>query len=226
MDRFDEIAALTGRLDGKEKELAAAQGDGARGNEGVVADIRKQVAEKDSQLAKRFSEIAELTKALHETDRSLREKTSELTATREQASRTEAELNAAVKRAQQQKTGTDSQLAERFSEIAKLTRLVNDAEAAARKAETQRDWIREATSVLVNGSRSVKGKLSGFLPAGWRRTRQMEQLKERGIFDAAAYLSANPDVAKSAQDALRHYLRHGLTEGRALSQSAKDGGKA
>ena len=128
-------------------------------------------------------------------------------------------------RAQRQENETESQLAERFSEIAKLTRLVNDAEAATRKAEAQRDWIRETTSVLVNGSRSVKGKLSGLLPARWRRSRQMEQLKERGVFDADAYLSANPDVAKSAQDALRHYLRHGLTEGRVLSLNTKGGAK-
>ena len=51
----------------------------------------------------------------------------------------------------------------------------------------------------------------------------MEQLKEKGVFDAPAYLSANPDVASSTQDALRHYLRHGLTEGRVLSLSAKGG---
>jgi hypothetical protein len=224
-DRFDEIAALTRRLNEKEKELAAAQVSGVRGSEEAVTAVRKQVAEKDAQLAKRFNEIAALTQALQETERRLREKAGELSAAREQVSRTEAQISAAAERAQQQKKETELQLAERFSEIAKLTRLVNDSEAAMRKAEAQRDWIREASSVLVNGSRSVKGKLSGLLPAGWRRARQMQQLKEKGVFDADAYLSANPDVAKSPQDALRHYLRHGLTEGRALSLETKGGAK-
>jgi hypothetical protein len=224
-DRFDEIAALTGRLDANEKELAAAHGKGARGNVEAVAAIRKQLAEKDSQIAKRFSEIAALTKALQGAERSLQEKSSELTATCDRMTRTEAELSAAAERASRQKREMDSQLAERFGEIARLTRLLCEAEAAARKAEAQRDWIREATAVLVNGSRSIKGRLSSLLPAGWRRARQMEQLKEKGVFDAQAYLSANPDVAKSTQDALRHYLRHGLTEGRALCLSAKDGAK-
>ena len=195
-DRVDEIAALSGRLDKKEGELAIAHGKGARGNDEAIASVHKQLAEKDSQLAKRFSEIAALTKALQETERSLHEKARELTATSERASRAKAELSAAGELAKQQKKEAESQLAERFSEIAKLTRLVSDAEGAARKAEAQRDWIREAASFLVNGSRSVKGRLSGVLPASWRRSRQMEQLKERGVFDAEAYLSANPDVAK------------------------------
>jgi chromosome segregation ATPase len=177
----------------------------------------------DTQLAERISEIAALTTALQETERSLREVTGELTATSDRVSRTEVELSAAAEHAKGLKQEMDTQLAERFGEIARLTRLVSDAEGAARKAEAQRDWIREAASFLLNGSRSVKGRISGLLPASWRRSRQMEQLKERGIFDAGAYLSANPDVAKSTQDALRHFLRHGLTEGRVLSLNTKGG---
>jgi hypothetical protein len=37
---------------------------------------------------------------------------------------------------------------------------------------------------------------------------------ERGLFDEAAYLAANPDVAADGADPLRHYLEHGIGENR------------
>jgi len=40
--------------------------------------------------------------------------------------------------------------------------------------------------------------------------------KNADRFDHAAYLKAHPDVAASGLDALDHYLRHGLSEGRKL----------
>jgi len=102
---------------------------------------------------------------------------------------------------------------------------VSDAEAAARKAEVQRDWIRETASILVSGSRSWKGKLHALMPSSLRRAQQVAQLKEKGLFDSPAYLAANPDVARSAQDALRHYIRHGLIEGRELHAGKNTGAK-
>ena len=178
--------------------------------------MRKQLAEKDAHLARRFDEIAELTQALHQG-------TGELSSVRENLARVQAESGALAHRVQGEKKEAEAQLAERFSEIARLTRIVSDAEAEARKAAAQREWIREAASVLISGSHSWKGRL---LPASWRRTQHMAQLKEKGIFDAAAYLAAYPDVAQSAQDALRHYIRHGLVEGRELHVGKNDGTKS
>ena len=42
----------------------------------------------------------------------------------------------------------------------------------------------------------------------------------REDFDPAAYLAANPDVAASGIDPLRHYVCHGFMEGRAANDAA------
>ena len=215
-DRFDEIAALTGHLRKIEAELAAARGQVSRNNDEEVAALRSQVVEKDAQLARRFDEIAALTQALQQ-------RTGELSAARESLARLQTESSALTQRTQEEKKDAEARLAERFSEIARLTRIVSDAEALTRKATAQREWIREAASVLVSGSRSWKG---GLLPSSWRRNQHMAQLKEKGLFDPAAYLAAYPDVARSAQDALRHYIRHGLVEGRELHAGKNDGTKS
>ena len=218
-ERFDEIAALSQRLREKDKENAVTRGD----SEAVIS-LRRQLAEKDNalaqakgasqksaaQLAKRFDEIAALTQALRQKEDVLREKAGESAAAHGNVTRLEAE-----------KKEAESQLTERFVEIARLTRIVSEAEAAARRAQAQSNWLRETASILANGSRTFKGKLSACLPAAWRRARQMDHLKQSGLFDAEAYFSSNPDVAKSTQDPLRHYLRHGLLEDRPLSVSAK-----
>jgi CDP-glycerol glycerophosphotransferase (TagB/SpsB family) len=39
-------------------------------------------------------------------------------------------------------------------------------------------------------------------------------LRESGVFDAAYYLEQYPDIAESGADPLRHYLEHGVREGR------------
>jgi hypothetical protein len=239
------IVTLRKQLAEKDASLAAA-----RGVSEAVVTLRKQLAEKDvslaqamsarkeadAQLAKRFDEIAALTQALREREKALREKASEITTARERVARLDAELKAttaqretelkaATQRAQKEKKEAESQLAERFGEIARLTRIVNDAEAAARHAQAQRDWLRETASILASGSRSVKGALHACLPSALRLARQMDHLKQRGLFDAQAYFAGNPDVAQSTQDPLGHYLRHGLLEGRPLSVSIKDEAK-
>lgn len=41
-----------------------------------------------------------------------------------------------------------------------------------------------------------------------------EMIRELGVFDADYYLEQYPDVAESGADPLRHYLKHGVEEGR------------
>jgi len=201
--RFDEIAALT---------LALRERDSAlRESESALRDKEGALREKDD--------------ALRDKDGVLREKTGEIAAAREKVARLEPQLMAATRAAQDEKKESASQLSERFAEITRLTRIVNDVEASAKKAESQRDWLREIASILHGGSSSLKGKLFACLPAAWRRAQQMEQLKRSRLFDAEAYFAGNPDVAKSAQDPLRHYLRHGLLEDRSLNISSKEEAK-
>lgn len=37
-----------------------------------------------------------------------------------------------------------------------------------------------------------------------------------GLFDTKAYLELNPDVAEAGVDPVRHFILHGLKEGREL----------
>ncbi|GBQ23683.1 hypothetical protein AA12717_1564 [Gluconacetobacter sacchari DSM 12717] len=43
-----------------------------------------------------------------------------------------------------------------------------------------------------------------------------DSIRESGLFDDAAYIAANPDVARSGIDPLLHYIRHGQHETRRL----------
>jgi SAM-dependent methyltransferase len=53
-----------------------------------------------------------------------------------------------------------------------------------------------------------------LLPARFRRQREYEALRSVGLFDGPAYLARHPDVAAKGADPLRHYIAHGMYEGR------------
>ncbi|MFD1106740.1 hypothetical protein [Sphingobium olei] len=72
-------------------------------------------------------------------------------------------------------------------------------------------WLHEVNEVLVGSPRWWS-----VIPTRSRRRRQLERLKKLGLFDERAYLDLNPDVAAAGVDALRHYLDHGIAEGRSL----------
>lgn len=53
-----------------------------------------------------------------------------------------------------------------------------------------------------------------MLPPLIRRRREAELLLKAGLFDGESYLQANPDVAQARMDPFRHFVFHGLHEGR------------
>jgi hypothetical protein len=111
----------------------------------------------------------------------------------------------------------ETRLAERFEEIATLTRLLRDAEAATRRQEEHTNWMRQVATFLYR--ESWRYRLINLLPVKIRRKLIAKSLKFRGIFDAQAYLQANPDVAKAGVDPLSHYIHHGMQEGRHIEVS-------
>ncbi len=68
-------------------------------------------------------------------------------------------------------------------------------------------WMRSAWLVAIARAWSL-------VLRGPRRARRRRVLERTGLFDAAWYLEANPDVSKAGVDPLDHYLRHGANEGR------------
>lgn len=105
-------------------------------------------------------------------------------------------------------------LTERFSEIATITALLHERENTASADTLQTDWLRDVAAVVLEAARARPKGLRPALP--WTRPapRWTEALRQRGLFDAGAYLTENPDVASTGLDPLLHYLTHGIAEGR------------
>jgi hypothetical protein len=106
------------------------------------------------------------------------------------------------------KTVLEERLAERFVEIAELTRLLANTQRENERLTAHIQWIHEIVPVLRRGGFRLK-----FLNRS-DNAALLAKLKAMRLFDAGAYLAANPDVARAGVDPLQHYLSHGLSEGR------------
>lgn len=82
-----------------------------------------------------------------------------------------------------------------------------------RRQEDDAEWLRKVAATLLGDSR--RGALISLLPGPLANFLRKAQLKRRDLFDASTYRAANPDVASARIDALRHYIIHGIGEGRA-----------
>jgi hypothetical protein len=122
---------------------------------------------------------------------------------------------------QKEKRALEVRFKGQSDEVAALSRRILDSEAQARakeesaRAEKERaDWMRQTAAILLNGRRSIRGKLWNLAPFAVRRERLKELLRQKGLFDAAAYLRAYPDVARTGMEPLQHYVQFGMAEGR------------
>lgn len=106
----------------------------------------------------------------------------------------------------------EQQLADRFAEIATLTRMLAEAEQSQVVADGRFEWLLQVAPIM---RRHMRGR--SFL--GVRvadDSKFLAELKAADLFDPAAYLKANADVREAGADALLHYLTHGLHEKRSL----------
>lgn len=153
------------------------------------AEIRRANAEHDNlRTQQRLAEVLE------------QEESRRLSAERDlaEAHRHSAELNEVI--------------SERYRESSVLTRLLAAAENGNNLANKQREWLGHVNSYLVN-----RPRWWSMMPATWQRSREHAALRRRGLFDAEAYLQLYPDVAADGMDPLRHYIIHGMAEGRKLT---------
>jgi uncharacterized coiled-coil protein SlyX len=116
-----------------------------------------------------------------------------------------------LRKALQERAQLGQRLARETQELAQMARLLKSASDARDGATKQRDWLLSVLQVIDTVPKSWS-----ILPAHHRRAKLNARLKLRGLFDVAAYLERYPDVAGSEMDALTHYLRHGMLEGRAI----------
>lgn len=101
----------------------------------------------------------------------------------------------------------ETQLKDRFGELALLTKLLRESEAMRLQAPP-------------SNAGAWAAHLRNSKPYFWLASLRACLLARSGRFDAAAYLEANPDVAASGASPALHYVLHGRREGRALWRNA------
>jgi len=69
---------------------------------------------------------------------------------------------------------------------------------------------------LVQEALATSPRWWSLLPRSARRPRELRLLQKKGLFHAREYLNDNPDVALSGVDALRHFINHGIQDGRTI----------
>lgn len=112
-------------------------------------------------------------------------------------------------------TNSDREAEQRNREIAILASALIKQEEQTEKNSERTRWLRKVNSTLISGARWYWY----LLPPSVRRKRQLRLLAREGLFDAEAYLRAYPDVHRSNQDPLLHYIVYGMEEDRNRSST-------
>lgn len=158
------------------------------------ADLRAERAAKlqvEAELAANHAATEELTRALELVEAALGER--------------EAALQAAMHARQE----SEQKLAARFNEVAQLTSILAQEGNWRAAFTSDNDWLRD---MVMTAARMPKWW--SWLPTRWRRSREHAFYRRAGLFDAARYLEIHPDVAQDGMDPVRHYIMHGMSEGR------------
>jgi|GEM_PF-1302752 hypothetical protein len=216
-------------LDALRREYKDAQdrfeaSETARAAELIVWESRTSALGK--QIEKLTSEIAERSETM-KSDASLQEQErlqiGLLKTQLEREKSSTLSLSVEVKELTKNNAEAERRLLERFREIAGLTRLIQERDQLIADQHARSEWLRQVASVLTQGfSTSRKARLGAMVPLWFKQKRQKELLRTKGLFDSATYVEAYPDVITSGADPLRHYITHGIIEGR-LAGPGKQG---
>jgi len=88
---------------------------------------------------------------------------------------------------------------------------LNEAIMSLRSNVAKLEWLKNLNSLLMS-----QPWWWNFLSTKLKRRFQLKMVSKAGIFDSERYLLLHADVRESGFDPLRHYILHGLSEGRAL----------
>lgn len=182
-----------------------------------AADAAQAKAERE--LATRSAEIVQLTAMLREQEAAAQaadEARAGLERDLEAGKADNAALRARLEQAESVTQATETariaaeqKLAARFDEIARLTRLLVDEGERVSQAAADAEWLRQVNQLAQGFPRWWAA-----MPARLRRRREHARFRRAGLFDAGGYLELYPDVAADGMDPLRHYILHGMGEGR------------
>ena len=141
-------------------------------------------------------------------------------ATQESISR-EDMLLAQLKDMATQKAALEKRVQDRFHEIVLLTRIIRDHEATIARDGKKLEWFRQVLAVFTKqSSKSVNARIMKWLPAYFWQKRTRTSLKKQNLFNADVYTSIYPDVLSHDIDPFRHYILHGMMEGRVISRDS------
>ena len=182
-------------------EAAATQGEWERR---FRLEREGQLAEAQSQLADLRARLESLQQAPASVPNAVYDELAQLTRLL-QASETEAAAATAARAA------AERRVAEQTQELVRLSALLSQENGRAEGTAGHTEWLREMTRVA-----EAMPKWWGMMPEGWRRKREHEAYRRAGLFDAEQYLQNYPDVAADGMDPVRHYIQHGMAEGRQM----------
>ena len=102
-----------------------------------------------------------------------------------------------------------SDLNQHLVEKSELAQKLNQRQFEVEHHQATSEWLRQVHATL----RSTPWWWRLVLPS-WRRRLESRQLLSQGLFNEQNYLERYPEVAAAKLNPLRHYIMHGLAEGR------------
>lgn len=190
-----------------------------------AVDLARMALEETQQAAAQRVEaltgdLAKITKLLSEQEEatgSLVAELGERTAESRRLSERVQELAKAAESAENARMDNEIRLAARFEELAQITAIAAQEAEQASRLQAATEWLR-ATRQLEEGFPAWWS----LMPEAWQRARRHQRYHRAGLFDAEAYLALYPDVAAQGMDPLRHYVLHGMAEGRIRTVPAQN----
>ena len=204
LDAKHRVAGATAQIEAMAQRSAAEREAAEVKTDRLQTEIVRitqmlQKQEEETKLTQRAKEIAE--EALAAQQNRTNQLDAELT-----------QLQAAKHAAESARAVADQKVADRFAEIARLTSILTDEGAKVDQARANAEWLRSALQLAANFP-----KWWAIMPQKWRRKREHARYRNSGLLDAERYLEAYPDVAEYGMDPVRHYILHGMGEGRSIT---------
>lgn len=200
--RDEQVRAAEQLLEAKAAtEAAAIEGERERK---LRIEREGQLAEAQSQLADLRARLESLQQAPAPVPNAVFDELAQLTRLL-QASETEAAAAAAARAA------AERRIAEQTEELVRLSALLAQENGRAESSAGHAEWLREMARVA-----EAMPKWWSMMPEGWRRKREHDAYRRAGLFDAQLYLQNHPDVVADGMDPVRHYILHGMAEGRRM----------
>jgi hypothetical protein len=222
----ESFAGIETRLRVDAEALAIAQTRADRADRALTllrhdeTEARAALAEREAELEKAQArasradaELAQLAILYIETKARLDELGQQVGSTAERTGGEPpaalAELIERADKAEAAARQANEALAALKSEVVVLSGALAGEKSLVADTRVQASWLIAVMNLLQKRSR---WRLLVSALTGNRHEKAL--LESNGLFDAAAYLKHNPDVARAGVDPLSHLLKHGLAEGR------------